>query len=152
ILNAAIGRDSLAQNDLLSTIVHLRTKDKTGTHAGAIDGPTREGPCHFRYVLLRVTSIDTQGVEFHQLAGIVLINARLSLGIARSRPISQESPDRRRWRGGEMVIQVEQHGRTLSRSEEKVFELSHRTWPDNIHFEVCREKAVLALVPVDIEM
>ena len=106
----------------------------------------------FRNILLRVATVDSQSVEFHQFARIVLIDAWLAFRIGIVCAFPQRRLRNRSWRRRKVVIQIEEHGGALRRRQEKVFELAEYARPDHVHFEVRREPAVRSLVPVHVEV
>ena len=85
VLVSAAGFDALAENGLLAAIVH------TGRECAPVlaNRPACEAARHLLHVLLCVSPIDPQGVEFEEFAGIVLIQT----GGALARLATQESGD-----------------------------------------------------------
>src|ERR1700737_4877323 len=75
-LNTAAGRKPDAQNALCSDVVHGRTEDESS--GSLIDGPSGEEAGQLRDVLLGVAAIDAEGVELHDLAGVVFVEAALA--------------------------------------------------------------------------
>ena len=102
---------------------------------------------HFPYVLLRVAAIDAQGVEFHQLARIVFVQAAAFRLRAQAFCLG-----RRVGRDAQPIIQIEEHGRTLRGGGEQLGEISQSMGPDRIVLEGSQEPPVNSLAGVDIEM
>src|SRR5436309_1076971 len=76
--NSTTGRYRDAKHDLGAVIVHPRTVHKTAALKRTIDGPAREAARDLLNIFLCVAAIDAQRMELHQLAGIVLVDARLA--------------------------------------------------------------------------
>ena len=72
LLGAARWKD-MTENDLFLPIVSGGIELKLGVFVRVIDRPAGKRPRDCNDVLLRVTSIHAQRVQFHQLARVVLV-------------------------------------------------------------------------------
>src|SRR5215510_14005663 len=86
VLFAAPRRQLLFENCFLSSVVPLTPECEFGGPVRLGDRPSCKRACDSDNVLLSVSAIDAHRMELHQLAGIVLVEARPSL-----RLLSQES-------------------------------------------------------------
>src|SRR5262249_34912481 len=68
------GIDLMSKNSLFSVVVQARAEDKFTTALGPFDGPSGQSACDFLNVLLRTAAINAKRVQFHQLAGVILVN------------------------------------------------------------------------------
>src|ERR1051325_25745 len=78
VLFAAARRNLMAEHHLFAIVVHPRAEDELAAPARLIYGPTREAAGDFLHVLLSVAAFDPQRVKLHQLARVVLVDARLA--------------------------------------------------------------------------
>ena len=63
--------------------IHHSLRGSTGA-ARSNDGPTREAARDFLHVLLRVTAVDAEGMQLHQLACVIFVDAASLLLLLRS--------------------------------------------------------------------
>src|SRR5258706_16472960 len=80
IVNAAACRDRDAEHGLHAVIVHPGAINKGAPLKRTIDRPAGEAARALLHVLLSVTAVDPQRVEFHKLSSVVLFDARFSRG------------------------------------------------------------------------
>ena len=73
-LDAAPSRKLPAENDLFAGVVRLRPEDEVAA-PGDVDAPAGERSRDLDHVFLRVTTVDAERVQLHQLARVVLIEA-----------------------------------------------------------------------------
>ena len=73
VLLAAAGGDLVAQDGLLTGIVHEAANTNSGLCVGLADGPAGEAARDRDHVLLRVAAVHAQRVQLHQLAAVVLV-------------------------------------------------------------------------------
>src|SRR6266566_9345829 len=73
VFHPASSRELVAEDDLLSSVVHLRTENEAATLCRWLDRPAGEGARDVDHVLLRIPAIDAQRVELEQLASVVLV-------------------------------------------------------------------------------
>ena len=137
VLDAAAGGEALAEHHLGGGVVHVGAEEEVPllrkaqaaealgarepplgllAAGGRDDGPAGEGARHLDDVVLRVAAVDAQGVQLHQLAGVVLVQAALALGrrlggAPRPHPLHFVVHRRRHVRrGGRLrVVEVEEH-------------------------------------------
>src|SRR5277367_5015482 len=103
--------NGLAHDDLRSWLVAPVVEREPRSFARLFDGPAGEPLGHFCYVFLRVSAIDAESVQLHQFAGIVLVQARISVlscGIC----LGAHGRDRMR-SDTRMIVEIEKHGRAL---------------------------------------
>src|SRR5205085_5198382 len=101
ILEATACRNLVAQHDLLAIIMHACVEEegawratcsltqhrvrRCATTARLEDGPTSETARDFLHVFLRVATINSEGVKFHQLARVVFVNPASLLLLRRTK-------------------------------------------------------------------
>src|SRR5436309_10800310 len=101
ILEATAGRNLVAQDYLLTIVVHACVEEegarratcsltqhrirRCGATARLKDGPTSETARDFLHVLLRVATINSEGVKFHQLARVVFVDTAPLLLLRRTK-------------------------------------------------------------------
>src|ERR1051326_6054625 len=136
VFHAATGGNLMTENNLLAVVVCAWVeKERTGSSPHGIaesgvaltitrqdhghccgaaarlkDRPTGKAARHFLAVLLRVTTVDAERVQFHQLARVVLVDAA-SLLLLRSEN-SRTTAARIRTHALK-VIEIKQHRRAL---------------------------------------
>src|SRR5215216_6465277 len=120
IFDAAACGNLVTENYLLAVVMHACVEEeRTGiatarfTHhrircrsatARLEDGPTGKTARHFLHVFLRVAAVDSERVQFHQLARVVFVDAApLLLWSKRTTGV---------WTDALKIIKVEQHRRT----------------------------------------
>ena len=77
--------DSLSKYKFLALIMNARTENEFSGSARTFDAPARKCARNLLHVLLRVTAVHTHGVQFHQFAGVVLVDAAQRCGLKLSR-------------------------------------------------------------------
>jgi hypothetical protein len=87
--------------------------------------------CDRLHVILRVTAIHTDSVQFHQFACIVLVRVALAI---------------------RHVIKVDQHRWTMSAGIEQVTEFAHRMRPSYFAVVDRLQEPILVLAEVDVEV
>ena len=98
-------------------------------------GPAREAARHFLNVALRVAAFHTQGMQFQQFAGIILIGVFTAVFAVVL-----------------IVVQIAEHGRAMRRRDEH-FPKRAQNVRTNDMFCIRREqRASVALQRVDVEM
>jgi len=80
------------------------------------------------HVALRVAAVDTQGVELHQLARVVLVEPR-GPALVRARRHDETRPR------AHPVVQVEEHRRVARGGEQEVAEPAERVRADHVALE-----------------
>ena len=75
ILLAAAGGNLVAEHLFFRGIVHEGGEGEFGFLVWLANGPSGEAASHGDHVLLGVAAVDAEGVEFHQLASVVLVQA-----------------------------------------------------------------------------
>src|ERR1700730_2477565 len=68
----------LSEHALELGIVDAVVKSKFRLAASVADGPTRERASHLDHVLLRIAGVDSQRVQLHQFAPIILVETTLA--------------------------------------------------------------------------
>src|SRR5205807_10359426 len=71
----ALWFDSVAEDDLVAGLMHALFEPEPAAFLGLLDRPAGKYACHFCDISLGVAAIDAQGVQLHQLAPIILVQA-----------------------------------------------------------------------------
>ena len=77
VLHAAAGGDWMAQHDLGAVVMLVGAEDELASQA--VDRPSGETARDFLHVLLGVTAIHAEGVQLHDFAGVILVDAAFFL-------------------------------------------------------------------------
>src|SRR5690349_7138936 len=137
----------LAQSSVALTGVR-HDRGNCGSAAARLkDGPTGKATRHFLHVLLRVATIDSERVQLHQLARVVLVDTASLLLL---RPETTGSAGVRS--NALKVVEVEQHRRTLRRRFEQIGELRQRVGTNRVAIVRSQQPAIGALVSEDVEV
>src|SRR5579863_2186886 len=75
VAEAAPRGDVMAEHGLGTVVVQARIKKELRFALRLAQGPAGEAARHFNHVPLGIAAVDAQGVKFHELATIVLIEA-----------------------------------------------------------------------------
>ena len=114
VVDAAAGRDRYAEHQLRVVVVAAGVVEEaagTAVTGVAVAAPAGERPRHLDHVLLRVAAVDAERVQFHQLAGVVLV---------------------RRGPRAVRVVQVGQHRRAGSAADEQLEEVGQRQLAEDL--------------------
>ena len=82
VFHAAAGGNLHAQHGLLAFVVNAIVVNEFAATVRLSDGPPGETAGYFDDVLLRVSAIDAQSVQLHQLARVVFVQAARLLGLS----------------------------------------------------------------------
>src|SRR5690242_3880850 len=140
IAHAAAGRNDVPEHNLLALIVHAVVVLESAAFARTGDRPPRKAARHFYDIALRVASINTQRVQFQQLAPIILVETALLALLLRV------SPDRF------PIVQIEQHGRTLRGCKQKIVKLAEQMRPDCLAFVRGNHVSIPTFIEKDVEV
>src|SRR5205823_9217637 len=78
----AVGFDAMSENDLVAGLVHTLLGRKAAALLGLLQSPSSENSRDLSDILLSVSAVYPERVQFHQLAPVVLIQAAApSLGL-----------------------------------------------------------------------
>src|ERR1700733_1802347 len=127
----------MSKNNLVSRFVSALFEGETTALFGLLKSPAGEDLGNFRDIFLRVTTVDTECVQFHQLASVILVQAiALALRLFRrwislvigTPPVFVCVPGNAVSDVGirshaEPVVEIEQHGGTLCCRLQQIFEL-----------------------------
>src|SRR6202011_6088939 len=97
------GGNAATQDGFFAAVMNPWLKIKTSLAARLANGPTGKAPRDFLHVSLGVAAIHAEGVQLHQLAGVILIQPAASV-------IWRKSRDRGIRTGAQPIVQVEKHG------------------------------------------
>jgi hypothetical protein len=97
----------------------------------ARDTDTGQHPRQFLDIMLGISGVDAQGVQLHELAGVVLVDVPCCIL---------------------RIVQILQHGRVLQRRHDEVTEVTERVWPDRPIGIVRQHPAHIGLLLEDTEM
>jgi len=120
----------LAQPGLGAVIVAARIERELGVALRAI-GPAGQHARQLGHVFLGIAAVDAQGMQLHQLAGVILIQTA-----------SLRDP----------VIEVEQHGRMMGRGAQHLAERAKHVGTDRIALVTCDQGTVLPFTRKYIEV
>src|SRR6476646_10943634 len=154
----------LSQNELRIRIVQSLVKLEFWILPRPLDGPPGKAPRHLRHILLRVTAINTERVQLHQLASVIFIQPAFVLLFLLSlwwtprerpseTPVSRLLPHGAPCRqplgsariGAQKIIKIEEHRGTLGRRRQQIFELPQRVRLDHIALIGGQIPAIFAL-------
>src|SRR5579872_4000452 len=126
-------------------------KQKSPSLVKRLNRPAGKNARHLRNVGLGIASIHAQGVQFHQFAAVILIQAaRGSIGLgwlAWPHTVSLGV-----WPDAEPIIEVVQHGRALGYSLHQIAEFAQRVGTDHITLVAGDEILVLVFVDKYVEV
>ena len=148
-LGAAHGRDRSSQYRLLTPVVHPAVEDGSRVSPRFRDRPAGEGETGLADVLLSVSSVHAERVEFEELAGVVLVDpaALRRTGLLARRgefpePTGMSRPEGltagiscaggRGSASAHPVVQIEEHRRGLGDGPEEIAEISQGAWADDV--------------------
>src|SRR2546421_5598956 len=129
VRDAAARQNLVTEDDFLAVVMQSRTIEKQALLVWLLDGPTAEATRDFLYVLLRVSAIDTERVQLHQLAGIIFIKAAVRpcrfVSLCRIRTRHARSP----------VVEIKKHCRRVRGRAEQISKTRQRKRPDRFAIE-----------------
>src|SRR6266700_4544101 len=147
--------DPLAEDNFLARLMAALFETEVSTFARLANCPAREDARYFRDIILRVTAIDAEGVQFHQLASVVFIQA-VTIGFALRWPlvfgktgcsetssasvssttVPRVAPQSKRLirirSNAQPVIKIKEHGRALRSGHQQIFKLSERVRTNHV--------------------
>src|SRR5215470_13685743 len=106
VFHASTSGYTVAEYDFLAWIMNPRLKLKTSLAPWLTNGPTGKAAGDFLNVLLDITAVDAKGMEFHQLASIILIQPAAPV-------IGRKSRAQRIRTSAEPIVEIKEHRRTL---------------------------------------
>ncbi len=129
----AVEGELMPQGDFLSGLVTARVKGVISALVGPLNVPAGKDLRHLGDVALRVSAVDAEGVEFHQLARVVFIESHRTrfsglavhahLGTPRGEGMRTDALG---------LVEIEEHGGALRGCDEKVFKFAHRMRTDDL--------------------
>src|SRR5262245_7988176 len=75
----AIFFDCCSQNDFVAGFMFFGVEEKASAQLRLLESPAGKYPRNFGHIVLRITAIDAQGMQLHQLTGVVFIQSFLLL-------------------------------------------------------------------------
>src|SRR5579884_3666142 len=81
----AVFLDLFSDHRFFARLVHTRLVFEITTPARLLDGPPGENARYLSHVLLRVAAVDTERVQFHQLAAVIFVQTTARPGVLRVR-------------------------------------------------------------------
>ena len=173
-LFAASGREFLTQNHLRAGIMRFRAEQKAAAIGTARQCPSRQGVRDLDDILLGVAAIDTHRMQFHQLAGVILIEPALTLPELRDLRTLLRDRDRNCGRASSgnatlhgrnlakrrasavsntlPIVQVVQHCRTLGDRAQKVAKSAKRMRTNRLRVVLGEEVPCAVLACEYVEM
>src|SRR4026209_117449 len=108
VFHPAAGRDVGAGHSFGTIIMEALVEAKFAFAARTLDGPAGKTAGDLLDILLRITTVNPEGVQFHHLAGIVFVDA--------SPPVIPSPLSGRTLRtDAHPIVQIEKHRRALRR-------------------------------------
>ena len=137
--------DVVAEKALGAVIVALRIEYKAAAGFRQCDGP-REAPAgqdagQRDDIVLAIPAIDAEGVQFHQFAGVVLVE-----------PVHATVGALAAGRGVLRVVKIEQHRRVMRGGAQQVAETAERVGADRFRLIGADPQPVEALAGEHVEM
>jgi hypothetical protein len=146
--------DLFAEDFFRAGFVAVGIEGEVAADEGTIDGPAGEHARDLRYVGLRVAAVDAEGVEFHQLAGVIFVEAFMDYlpGAARGGEVGTLRCERV---GADAagVVEINEHGWAVRYGFKQVFKFAEGTWANGVALiadEVVRHLLVFAEVDVEV--
>ena len=130
-----------AENGLFPFVVSPVVVGERPALIRLVDGPAGEAARHFDDILLRVAAVHAEGVQLHQLARVVLIQAARGLLGALC---SAFGADRLR-RYALPVVQIKHHGGAIGGGFEQIAELPQHVRADGVALIGGHQNAIRAL-------
>src|ERR1041385_48816 len=128
----AARENPVTENDFFAIVVKSGTINKQPLLVRLLNGPAAETTRHLLHVFLRVTAIDAQRMQLHQLARVIFVEATVDSGglfaFGRIRTRHARPP----------VVEVEEHRRRVRGGAEQIAKTTHRKWPNRFAIE-CRQ-------------
>ncbi len=142
---------------------------KAAAIVGLFNRPAGEYFCDFRDVALGITAVYAECVEFQEFASVIFVQtvvrltfrvwirrrkaARTAIWAVRtSLPLRNSQGTHGVRSYTQPIVQVEQHGRTLRRGEQQIFEFSQRAWANHFLLVVGEEEALGTFAGEDVEV
>ena len=132
-LALALAGDVMAEPILVACIVAGIVEPESDLFFGQLprlEGPAGQHPRQLGDVVLRITGVDPERVQLHQLAGIVLVQAGLSCFCLAG--ILQCIAGPFIGRPGQVIIEIEKHCRMPRGGAEQIAKRSHRMGTDRV--------------------
>src|SRR5438128_7611074 len=111
-----------------------------------LNRPTRKATRDFLHVLLRITAVDAERMQLHQLARVIFVEATVdpgglvAFGWIRTR--HARAP----------VVEIEKHRRRVRGGAEQIAKASHRKRPNRLSIECGEQISIVVFVCEDAEM
>ena len=169
----AVLLDLVAKHHFDAGFVHAIVEIKFPAALRVAHRPAGKDLGDFGHVALGVAAIDTEGVQFHQLAAVIFVQARFAPGLLLSvgsllrrkrhaQPITAgtEQPALARSRLGLLgmranalpVIEIKHHGRGLGGSHQQILEFAQRMRTNDVALVFGSEVTIRLLVDEDVEV
>src|SRR3981081_3493968 len=79
--------DAMSEDDLVAGLMHARLEAEVGAFSWLIECPSGENLGNFGDIFLRVAAVYAEGVQLHQFAAVVFVQAAGLLGFVGSRTL-----------------------------------------------------------------
>src|SRR5678815_1255034 len=139
ILLPSTARKLVTKDKLFLSVVPGRIELKLRVLRGVVDRPARECTRYCNNVILSISPINAERVQFEQLAAVVLIET----GPLRSRNWWSLAGLIVSWYLRLPVVEIEQHRRVMRRCQQHVLEMSQDIGTNGVTFEAREVKAFL---------
>ena len=138
---------------LLPVIVARGPEQERAALARPIDRPPGEGTRHFGDVLLRVAAVHAERVQLHQLARVVLVEARaVRRAEAAPRLVNSAARHHQVRARAHPVVEIEEHRGMPCRGQHEVPELAEHVRTNRLALVGRHHPAHGALLAVDVEV
>ncbi|MCG3160063.1 MAG: hypothetical protein JMDDDDMK_01095 [Acidobacteria bacterium] len=151
VFDPAARGDAFAEHDLFALVVRARAECESHVAARA-KRPSGEAARDGDHVILRVSAVNAERVQLHQLARVIFVQSwtagwrqRIAVGV-----------ELLRWRRplhlAHEIVEVKEHRRALRDGCQQFFEIAQRVWADHVAFVRSQQPAVSVFLSEDIEV
>ena len=143
IVLAAASRDGHAQDRLGALVVNTVVIEEVAALAGCANGPTGEAARDFDNVLLRVTAIHAERVEFQQFTSVIFVEAAFALGSWFDGCVGGD---------GFPIVQIKKHRGRFGGSLQQLTKSAENVRPNGISFVGRDQGSIRSFVDEDVEV
>src|SRR5262245_23480772 len=124
IRDATAGKNLVTEDNFLTVIMQSGPIQKQSLLVRLLNGPAAEASRYFLHILLRVSAVDSERMQFHQLARVVFVQtsvySRRFVAFRRIRTRNARSP----------VVEIEEHCRRMRRRAQQIAKARERERPN----------------------
>src|SRR5262249_8537464 len=118
VFHSSSRRDAIAKNDLLAGVMDPRLEIESAFAARLANWPAGQATGHLLDGTLRVTAVNPEGVQLHQLAGVVFVEPSTAVVLA------AHARCRRVGIGAQPIVEIKEHRWTLRGGEQETGKLT----------------------------